>query len=343
MSSCCFIIPIDLLRRLSRDRGLSSSQRKSLREAVKFEEEWRRFRTASGRLSAIAGSVLPSMAPGDAAPAITVSDCGHGTTLPGRPVRNPAGSADETARRAFVETSAVAEFYRKVFGRNSVDDAGRTLVSSIHYSVGYNNAFWNGDQMTYGDGDGNIFVDFTRSDDVIGHELTHGVTQFSAQLAYENEAGGLNESVSDVFGSMFRQWRANQAAGEADWLIGHDIMGPAALERGYTCLRDMSDPAAKHCLSPQPKHFSKFRKGMDPHTSSGIANFAFHEAAMAIGGKCWDTVGQVWYEALTGFAPQPNMKMKTFANRTRAVAKRRFPGNAAVSAAVDSGWTAVGL
>src|SRR5206468_3051000 len=129
----------------------------------------------------------------------------------------------------------------------SVDNAGKTLVSSVHYGVGYNNAFWNGNQMTYGDGDGNIFVDFTKAPDVIGHELTHGVTQYSAALSYSNEPGGLNESMSDVFGSMFRQWEAHQNVTKADWLIGHEIMGPGALAKGYTCLRDMSNPAAKHC------------------------------------------------------------------------------------------------
>jgi hypothetical protein len=78
---------------------------------------------------------------------------------------------------------------------------GMTLISSIHYGVSYNNAFWNGMQMTYGDGDGSIFVDFSRGNDVIGHELTHGVTQHSLQLNYSNEAGGLNESMSDCFGA----------------------------------------------------------------------------------------------------------------------------------------------
>src|SRR5437763_1654500 len=83
-----------------------------------------------------------------------------------------------------------------------------------------------------GDGDNSIFVDFTQGNDVIGHELTHGVTQHSLQLDYSDDAGGLNESMSDCFGSMFRQWQANQDAGNADWLIGSDIMGPTARDRG---------------------------------------------------------------------------------------------------------------
>src|SRR5678816_1031186 len=109
-----------------------------------------------------------------------------------------------------------------------------TMISSIHYGVRYNNAFWNGSQMTYGDGDGSIFLDFSNANDVIGHELTHGVTQYSLQLNYTNDAGGLNESLSDCFGSMFRQWEENQTVKQADWLIGKDIMGPSAIESGYT-------------------------------------------------------------------------------------------------------------
>ena len=322
-SGCqCFIIPQDVLERFANDKKLTDEQRKCFSDAAKFEVEWRKSRTFHARYARMAQSLLPSGFAAAAAgpPAITVYNCGHGMTLPGSPVPNPGSSADATAKRAFTETSAVADFYKKLFGRNSVDDAGKTLMSSIHYSVNYNNAFWNGNQMTYGDGDGNIFLDFTKSNDVIGHELTHGVTQFSARLSYTNQAGGLNESMSDVFGSMFRQWRANQDVTKADWLIGKDIMGPGAIAKGFTCLRDMSNPAAKHCLAPQPTKFSQYHDGLDPHYSSGIPNFAFYKAAIAVGGKSWETVGKIWYQSLTGYAPSPSMKMSVFANRTRTLA-----------------------
>ncbi len=218
-----------------------------------------------------------------------------------------------------------------------------TLQSSVHYGIDYNNAFWNGGQMTYGDGDGNIFVDFTLGNDVICHELTHGVTQFSSRLDYVNEAGGLNESMSDVFGSMFRQWRLNQTVNQADWLIGKDIMGPGAKARGFTCLRDLAKPNARHCLAPQPTHYSQYQTGMDPHYSSGIPNFAFYKAAMAIGGNSWGAAGNIWYQALTQFKPSPKMKMKAFATRTRSLAQKLYPGNPAILAAVDSAWIQVGL
>ena len=340
----CFIIPQDVLERFSKDKKLTEEQRKSFADAAKFEKEWRKVRSFTSKLARSARSILPTgLAAAAGPPAITVYNCGHGNTLPGTPVANPGSSSDLTAKRAFTETTAVAQFYKTLFGRNSVDNAGKTLMSSVHYSVNYNNAFWNGNQMTYGDGDGNIFVDFTKSTDVIGHELTHGVTQFSAALSYVNEAGGLNESISDVFGSMFRQWRANQDVAHADWLIGKDIMGPGAIAKGFTCLRDMSNPAAKHCLAPQPTNFKQYTDGMDPHYSSGIPNFAFYKAAMAVGGNSWEKVGKIWYQALTGFAPNPSMKMSVFANRTRTIAGTMFPAVPAIKTAVDKAWTAVGL
>ena len=197
--------------------------------------------------------------------------------------------------------------------------------------------------MTYGDGDGSIFVDFSKGNDVIGHELTHGVTQYSLQLNYTNEAGGLNESLSDCFGSMFRQWEANQNVKQADWLIGKDIMGPSALESGYTCLRDMADPDAKHCLAPQPTKYSQVKTGMDPHLSSGPPNLSFYTIAKAVGGNSWDEVGQIWYRSMTGFGPAPNLKMSAFADRTRAVAAELYPNKNALARAVDAGWKKVGL
>jgi Zn-dependent metalloprotease len=343
MTCQCFIIPRDVLERLSKDISLPESDRKNFAHMAKFEAHWRKVRSLLTPSNALALQSLSNNAAVAAAPAITVYDCKTGTSLPGTPINNPSSATDPTAQRAFVQTTAVAEFYKTVFGRNSVDNLAMTLQSSIHYGVKYNNAFWNGTQMTYGDGDGNIFVDFTKGNDVICHELTHGVTQFTSQFGYTNEVGGLNESVSDVFGSMFRQWSQKQSVTQADWLIGKDIMGPGAITKGLTCLRDMSNPGGSHCLAPQPSHFSQYQKGMDPHYSSGIPNFAFYKAAMSIGGNSWDKAGQIWYQALTGFKKSPAMKMKTFANRTRSLANKLYPGDATVYQAIDKAWSDVGL
>ncbi|TIS58183.1 M4 family metallopeptidase [Mesorhizobium sp.] len=343
-SGCgCFIVPKEVIERFARDSSLPKRSRDAFQATAALEPIWRKLRVAQNQ--AIQASLLarPKALTLAAAPKVTIYDCQNTTSLPGIPVANPGGSADGTAKRAFGETTAVADFYRTCFGRNSIDDLGMTLMSSIHFDTDYNNAFWNGAQMTYGDGDGQIFIDFTNSNDVIAHELTHGVTQYTAGLVYTNEAGALNESVSDVFGSMFRQWQAKQSVTKADWLIGAGIIGPAAKTKGFTCLRDLSNPGAAHCLSPQPNNYANYVPEGDPHHNSGIPNYAFYLAAKGIGGQSWDRTGKIWYAALTDKKATKNMSFKSFAKLTRSAASTLFAADPAVYAAVDGAWSSVGV
>jgi Zn-dependent metalloprotease len=340
MVACtCFIVPREVLARLAHDEELSAEIRKGLFEAERASDEIRYERSQAAAATAHDGR----RADFAASPAVTVYDCRHTQTLPGTPVPSPEISSDPTAKRAFNVTASVAKFFKEVFDWNSIDNHGMTMVSSIHFGSKFNNAMWNGSQMVYGDGDDSIFIDFTRGSDVVGHELAHGVTQFSLRLDYSEEAGGLNESLSDCFGSMFQQWERSQDVEAADWLIGHDILGPVAKARGFTCLRDMADPAAKHCLAPQPAQYSQIAPGMDPHLSSGPPNLAFHTACMALGGRSWERIGRVWYQAVTAFGSAPHMRMKSFADRTRQVAHTTYGTAPAVAAAVDRGWKQVGL
>jgi Zn-dependent metalloprotease len=197
--------------------------------------------------------------------------------------------------------------------------------------------------MTYGDGDGQVFIDFTKSDDVIGHELTHGVTQFTAGLDYSDEPGALNESVSDAFGAVFHQWRRKETVAQADWLVGPGVLGPVALQKGYTCLRDLAAPGSRHCLSPQPSHYRDYIPQGDPHENSGIPNHAFYLAATTIGGQAWEKAGKVWYAALTSDKARPSTNFGEFAALTRAAAKSLFPRDTNVYRGVDEAWTRVGI
>src|SRR5262249_6479641 len=123
----CFIIPKHVLERFAKDKKLSAEQRKSFADATELEEAWRQARVAKTNIARLALSVLPmgmTAAVAASPPAVTVFDCQHGSTLPGSPVANPTSSTDATAKRAAVETTAVADFYRSVFGRNSLDNAG---------------------------------------------------------------------------------------------------------------------------------------------------------------------------------------------------------------------------
>src|SRR5262245_32687840 len=152
----CFIIPRDVLQRFSEDVSLSEVVRKAAADTARLSVEIRRLRDqalALTSLSTLVGAPPTAVA---ATPTVTVYDCKHTQTLPGVPVPNPAGSADPTAARTFGETSEVARFYQQVFKRNSIDNHGMTMMSSIHYGVRFNNAMWNGSQMLYGDGDGSL-------------------------------------------------------------------------------------------------------------------------------------------------------------------------------------------
>src|SRR5262249_12365690 len=152
-----------------------------------------------GQRRALAG--FAAVAPGNGRR--TVFDCQHSTDLPSATTartEDGAPSSDDSVNRAFDGWGATRDFYKAVFDRNSIDGRGMRLDGYVHYGSDFNNAFWDGREMVFGDGDGRIFTDFTKSLDVIGHELTHGVTEFTAALEYHNQSGALNESISDVFG-----------------------------------------------------------------------------------------------------------------------------------------------
>jgi Zn-dependent metalloprotease len=339
----CSIVPKDVLERIAGDKKLDPELRRAAAESARLSDAFRLLRTQHGALTSLTRSSGAHLLELATTPSVAVYDCKQTQTLPGAPIGNPAKSKDGTAKRAFNETNSVVKFYKTIFGRNSVDNAGMTLMSSIHYGKRYNNAMWTGSEMLYGDGDGKLFIDFTGGNDVIGHELTHGVTQNSLQLSYTGDAGGLNESMSDCFGSMFRQWQAGQDVKAADWLIGSDILGPVAKQKGYTCLRNMANPADKAALAAQPTMYSQITPGMDPHYSSGPPNLAFTTACLTLGGNSWEKIGQVWYAVLTTSGASPHMTMPQVAARARQVAQQLYPKLPAVAAAVDAGWKKIGI
>ena len=144
---------------------------------------------------------------------------------------------------AFEGLGRTRDFYRDVLDRDSIDGHGMRLNGYVHFGAGFNNAFWDGSHMVFGDGDGVLFTDFTGSLDVIAHELTHGVTEFTAGLEYHKQPGALNESMSDVFGSLVKQWARKQTADQADWLIGAEIFTP---EIDADALRSMKAPGTAY-------------------------------------------------------------------------------------------------
>lgn len=344
MHQChCQFVPQDVLKRLGSDPQLSKDIGNNADYSAQLTQHFKNMRLQHKRFT---GFLLETRAPLSllaAKPAITLFDCKQTLSLPGTPVLKPGTSDDSSVKRTYAETALLATFLQQVFKHNSIDNAGMTMVSSVHYGKNYNNAMWNGQQMIYGDGDNELFVDFTLGQDVIGHEIAHGLTQYTLQLDYDNEPGGLNESLSDCFGAMFTQWRSGHDAATAHWLIGKDILGTTTRERGFTCLRDMAHPDGKHCLAPQPVHYSELIPGMDPHYTSGPPNLAFVSACKQVGGYSWESIGKVWYHVMTQSGQSPRMSMPEFATRCREVAALLFGKSSAVDDAVHAGWKKVGL
>jgi Zn-dependent metalloprotease len=202
--------------------------------------------------------------------------------------------------------------------------------------------------MVYGDGDGKIFQNFMACLDVIAHELTHGVAQFTAQLPYQGQQGALNGSFSDVFGSMVKQWSAGQTVDQADWLIGAQILAPGVKGRG---LRDMANPGTAYDdpmlgKDPQPGHMSRYVQTLDHndgvHINSGIPNLAFVLAAKAIGGHSWEVTGKIWYVTLTERLTAAADFAKC-ANETISVARDLYPHDPSIASRVAKAWVDVGV
>lgn len=255
--------------------------------------------------------------------------------------------ADETVNRAFDGLGTTREFYRAIFERDSIDGRGLRLEGFVHVGTNWNNASWDGQVMRFGDGDGVIFSDFTLSLDVIAHELAHGVTQYTADLMYWKQPGALNESMSDVFGSLVKQWSLNQTAEDADWLIGAEIFTPTI---GADSLRSMKDPGQAYDndmlgKDPQPDHMDRYYPGPDDnygvHINSGIPNKAFYLAATGIGGYAWEAAGHIWYESL--LASYQTTQFQEFADTTYQKAGELYGANSDEQQVVATAWREVGI
>ncbi|MGZ4475934.1 MAG: protealysin inhibitor emfourin [Nocardioides sp.] len=269
------------------------------------------------------------------------------TDLPGALVRGYAAPAtgDAAADEAYDGVQAALALFKEVFGRDSFDGRGAAVVATVHYGTSYDNAFWDGHQLVFGDGDGKVFGRFTRPVDVLGHELTHAVTQFTAGLTYSGQSGALNESVSDVFASCLKQRLLGQDAAGADWLIGEGIFEPSVHGKA---LRSMAEPGTAYddpVLGKDPQvgsmadYVDTTEDNGGVHLNSGIPNRAFYLAATGIGGNSWEGAGPIWYAALTS-GIGASTDFAGFAAATVEAAAQH--GDTAVQAVRDA-WATVGV
>ncbi|MGI8639714.1 MAG: M4 family metallopeptidase [Pyrinomonadaceae bacterium] len=266
---------------------------------------------------------------------------------------------DSTSQKAGVDAhygaEKVIDYFNAAHSRNGIDGNGGPgyytsadgvtgLISSkVHYSTNYNNAFWNGSYMTYGDGDGSQFTPLTTLD-ICGHEMTHGVTERTANLTYSNESGALNEGVSDIFGAMVERYTEGESSNT--WKIGEDAYTPGT---SGDALRYMDNPT----LGDQPDNYANRYTGTADnggvHTNSGIANYAFYLMAkggtaggVTVTGMNADNAAKVWYRALTVYMTS-GTNFAGARTATLNAATDLFGSSSSQYTAVSNGWCAVGV
>jgi Zn-dependent metalloprotease len=348
----CFVIPpymAEHLRRTCKDAKVLKALAATARASARLRQMRAAFLAVPQPRAALATAVAPKRLR-------RVFDCENSTDLLRRLVRQEGqkASKDKAVDEAYAYSGTTFDFFAKVYGRAGIDQMNMAMTSSVHYQEvpgeGYDNAFWDGRQMVYGDG--SIFNRMTIALDVVAHELTHGVTQFEAGLLYQNQSGALNEHFSDVFGVLARQWKKRQTKpAQADWMIGRGIFRKASMKA--MGLRSMSAPGTAYNdpdfgQDEQPDHMSKFVHLPNTeegdwggvHYNSGIPNRAFHLAAVAIGKPAWEVAGKVWYVTLTERLG-PNASFKKCAYETISVAGDYF--GAAARTAVRQAWLKVGV
>jgi Zn-dependent metalloprotease len=328
----CFIIPSKVLRKLA-DHA-TGAERQVLLDQIEQSAHIRGQRS----VTTVAGL-------GTGEKRRTIYDAQHKVKLPGHLVRSETDQPvkDVAVNQAFDGAGATYDFYMQVLKRNSIDGKGLRLDSSVHYQKNFNNAFWDGRQMVYGDGDGKLFMNLTGAIDVIAHELTHGVTQYSVPgggLVYEDQSGALNESISDVFGSIVKQWSLKQTVDQADWLIGAGIMTPK-VGKALRSMADPGNPALTWSGDDQPKTMAGYVEGGDVHTNSGIPNHAFYLAAMGLKGHSWKKGGPIWYKSLSLLTP--NATFADAAQATMQAAALLYGQGSPEQLAVQGAWKEVGV
>lgn len=344
------ILPDYVLRNIA-ERG-DEKQRKRALDTLLVSSTLRSARSQAEARQASGGAGVASLVPLAPPTADRVIRDAAGKTNLRAPIARSEGdgpTGDPAVDEAFEHFGATWDFFFDVFARNSIDQEGMTLDGVVHYGEDYDNAFWNGSQMAFGDGSGQIFTRLTQSLSVCGHELAHGVIQYDGPLVYLSQSGALNESIADAFGAMVVQYKNGQNAAEADWLIGGEILAEGVTG---TALRSMKEPGSAYDddvlgKDPQPGHMDAYvdtaQDNGGVHINSGIPNHAFYTIATTLGGNSWEAAGRILYATLGHPRLRKTASFRAFARLNRHVARSLYGPQSQEADAVVAGWEAVGV
>ncbi len=291
----CQIIPDIVFENMKRD-GIDVQSGKTNVIDDNFRERRATFMTAERSL------IAAPVTPGTAARFVYDSQNTNKQRLKLARGEKDKATKDADVNAAHENAGIIRAYFKDQLGWDSIDGNAMDMLMNVHYLVRYNNAFWDGEEMTFGDGDGVNFSGFARALDVSGHEIAHGVIQFTSGLIYKGQSGALNEHFADVFGVAIHQFHNKQTAKTANWLVGESVLIGKHKGKAIRSMKTPSDPAV--VLMPQPDHMDKIYKGKDDnggvHINSGIPNKAFYLVSMEVGTQ---EATKLWFEALRTMKP----------------------------------------
>jgi Zn-dependent metalloprotease len=298
---------------------------------------------------AAAHTTIPEIHPARENGKILIFDCGGETNLESAKITIREGleaSPDETANKLFNNLKISRAFFQNYFGFFTNPPHSFPITAYLHYGKNLSSAYWDGQNLVFGDGDGKHFSRFAESLEVVAHELMHGVIDVTVNLPYRFESGALTESICDIFALLVKYKYQEIELDEADWIFGSDacLLGVGT--------RSISSPGTAYAHpefepDPQPDHYKNYKNRPDDlagdwggvHVNSGIPSKAFYLTAKNLGGYPWDKAARIWFDALKYSGRDTNFT--SFATLTSQQAKRLF--GVTERDAVLSAWEDVGI
>ncbi|MDN3028435.1 M4 family metallopeptidase [Streptomyces sp. S.PB5] len=254
--------------------------------------------------------------------------------------QNPTG--DPAVDGAYEALHVISDFGHAVLGRDLPADGPLNLV--VHYGESYSNAFWRGEDLYVGDGDGEIFGSFSGCVDLIAHEVWRGVPEMG-RLGGAGESAALYASLCDVFAELIKQFGRGESAGEADWVVGAGVLAPKVNGVGLRSLKAPGTAYDDEVLGrdAQPSHMDGYVCDGPADINSGVPNHAFYLLATELGGHAWEHAGRIWWDALTGDGVHKGLLFADWARLTAAAAAARYGDSSREHRAVLAAWAAVGV